>query len=523
MPDDSTKRRSIRAAMGAVAVALAAVGTAIGADDGTRLRLEAAIRFLSDDLLEGRGTPSPGVDLAALYLSTELLAAGWSPAAEGGFLQRYAVRDYAPQEAEHRVVILGRELSEDEFLLMNWGLDPERTPKRYKMVFGGFGVVAPEREVNDLAGLVLRDRAVVVLEGAPWPLDPAAPFGYDRAIGKSIEATVRGADLLVYVSQGIFPGDEVPPNAERDLLLEATRARPAHLPDFGGEPTMGLGTILAISPDAFDRTLAEVAGGSYFALSQRLASGARMAGPLRGVLELEIDVEVETGEASNVIGALPGTDPEIGDEWVVLTAHYDHLGAYEAPDGEDGIRNGADDNASGTSVVLEIARRLAAAAPLKRGVLVLLVSGEERGLLGSAYYSTRPTVLAERVVVDINVDMVGRSTGTVQALVDGSPELFEHAVETGKQLGIAVLPDQQPSWRLQYLTDHYHFARFDVPTIEFFTGLHDDYHQPTDEADRIRYDEMGRILDVMYELALHYAQGGVKPKYERPEWFLVPE
>ncbi len=155
--------------------------------------------------------------------------------------------------------------------------------------------------------------------------------------------------------------------------------------------------------------------------------------------------------------------------------------------------------------------------------MVLFVSGEERGILGSAYYALHPVIPYEQLILNINVDMVGRSSGSVQGLVVGSPSLFEKARALGEKIGIEVLPDQQPTFRLAYLTDSYHFDRFDVPAIEFFTGFHSDYHQPSDEVGAIRYDELGRILEVMYLLTRHYADGGGKPAFERPAWFLTPD
>jgi Zn-dependent M28 family amino/carboxypeptidase len=245
--------------------------------------------------------------------------------------------------------------------------------------------------------------------------------------------------------------------------------------------------------------------------------------PLGLSLELRIEAEVAEGRASNVAAMLPPTAAGEPPEWVVLTAHYHHLGMHEVAEGEDGIWNGADDNASGTATVLEIARRLGRLERRDRGVLVLFVSGEERGLLGSAFHAERPLVPIDRVAIDVNVDMVGRSTGSVQALTHGFEPLFERIAEIGETLDIEVLPDQQLSWRLLYLTDHYHFARFGVPAVEFFTGLHTDYHQPSDEADAIRYDELGRILEVMYRLTEEYVQGAEKPPFERPEWFITSD
>jgi Zn-dependent M28 family amino/carboxypeptidase len=223
-----------------------------------------------------------------------------------------------------------------------------------------------------------------------------------------------------------------------------------------------------------------------------------------------------------VIGILPGTDADLRDEWVILTAHYDHVGVFPVPPGEDGIYNGADDNASGTAAVLEVARRLGTGGPMKRSVMVAFLAGEDMGLLGSAYYAAHPIAPLDRTVVDINVDMVGRSQGTAQALAPGCDELFEVAVELGAAAGLAIIPDQQPTWRLSYFLDSYHFARNNVPFISVFTALHEDYHQPSDEAEKIRFNELEKVVEMVGDLAAHYGGGAERPEYQRPEWFLTP-
>jgi Zn-dependent M28 family amino/carboxypeptidase len=244
-------------------------------------------------------------------------------------------------------------------------------------------------------------------------------------------------------------------------------------------------------------------------------------GPLGAGIEVRIDAAVREGQASNVLGKIEGTDPNLRNEWVVLSAHYDHIGAHEVPAGQDGVWNGADDNASGTAAVLELARRLAR-HPGKRSVLVFFTSGEDRGILGSAYYASQPLVPMDRVAVQINLDMIGRSEGKVQVIADNSQPLYEQAVQTAQAHGIEVIPDQQPTWRLVYLTDAYHFARSGIPYAFFFTGTHPDYHQPSDTADKIRYEELERIVETAADMTRFYAEGGARPRSERPKWFVTP-
>jgi Zn-dependent M28 family amino/carboxypeptidase len=254
-----------------------------------------------------------------------------------------------------------------------------------------------------------------------------------------------------------------------------------------------------------------------------LSEEKHAAKDLKASLEMHIDVEPEEAWASNVVAMMKGNDPTLQDEWIVLTAHYDHLGFQETTGGEDGIWNGADDNASGTAAVLEIARRLASRGPLRRSVLVLLTSGEEQGLMGSAYYSKHPLVPREKVVLNINVDMVGRSTGAVNCVAAGCDEVFSAAHAIGKRTGVEVKPDQHPTWRMVYFVDSYHFARLNIPFIQFMTEFHSDYHQPSDEVNSIRFKELGNIVEVIFELTKRYVQGERKPTFRRPKWFLTTD
>lgn len=507
-----------------VPLLLLGCGDVLHAGDDTRRRLEADVGFLADDRLEGRGSPGRGLDVAAAYIESQLVGAGFAPAFGGSYRQVYALMSFDGKAAAYDVSIGGVALSPSEYRFVPFAVDPERGPFRYPLVFLGWGVDEPERGVTDFAGVDVRDRAVLALEGAPWPVDPTTPFGSDHAIGKAIATTVRNGALTVYVSDDFLGGE---PSAEFAIWGDYAKSEIAFLREFRDRTTSGLGPILLISPAAFDRALATASGRTYAQWQALLGTKDRPRGALTlaGAPAIEIGVRapVKAGRASNVGGVLRGTDPALRSEWVALTAHYDHMGTIDAPGAEDRIYNGADDNASGTAALLEIARRLGAGPPPKRSVLMLFVSAEERGLVGSAWYSRHPVVPMPDVAVNINVDMIGRSDGSVQAITHNSDALFERARALGGPRRIEVKPDQQPSWKLSYLTDSYHFKRFDVPSVEFFTGVHADYHQPSDEADRIRYDELTRITDLVAALAGEYAQGAPRPAVHRPAWFLTPE
>jgi len=453
-------------------------------------RLQADVGFLASDALEGRGTPSRGLDIAALYLEAELKKAGAKPAVNGGYLQKYKVGSYSPNGAKVTVHIDGKMIEPKNYVFVNIGYDPANGAIRLPLVEAGNGVVDEDKKADDFATLDVKGKAAVVKKGAPWPLDKAAVFGADRAIGKLIAATVRGARLLVYLSPELDTGEE----AEAGFFREMKNAAVGFVrPNIAN--ASALNPMLVLKPEAYP-------------------VGAKQ-------IEVTIETQVEEGIASNVLAKIDGTDAGQKDEWVLLTAHYDHIGSHALPAGQDGIWNGADDNASGTAGVLELARRLAR-RPGKRSVLVFFTSGEDRGIFGSAFYAANPIVPAEKMAVQFNLDMIGRSQGQAQGVFFGAPSLFDEAVAAGKKRALEVIPDQQPTWRLVYLTDCYHFARQGVPSLFFFTGVHPDYHQPSDTADKIRYEELGKIVDIGEELTRAYVDGKGKPRFTKPVWFRTP-
>jgi hypothetical protein len=470
----------------------------------TARRLQADVSFLASDALEGRGTPSRGLDLAALYLETQMRLVGIEPAASNSYLQTYKIGEYTPADSRLSVRINQKPIPAQDYLFLNIGRDPAQGPMDLELVFVGQGVVAEERKVHDLDGLDLRGKAAVAQKGASWPLEPSQVFGPDRALGKLMAATIRGAQLLVYLSEELDLSTE----AEAGFFREMKNAPVGFIREPAMGPASALNPILVLKP----RALAAALGTDLERLSK---------GPMGSRIQIVDEAKVNEGVASNVLGKIAGSDPSLKDEWLVLSAHYDHLGSHTVPAGQDGIWNGADDNASGTAAVLEIARRLAQ-HPGKRSVLIFFTSGEDRGIFGSAYYGAHPIVPMERVVVQINLDMVGRSQGRVEAIASCAPGLFTETAELGKKHNIEVLPDQQPTWRLVYLTDVYHFAKSGVPGVEFFTGFHPDYHQPGDTAEKIRYEEMSRITDIAFDLARAYVDGRTKPAFVRPGWFMTP-
>ncbi len=425
--------------------------------------LRAHVRFLADDLLEGRDTGSPGGAVAARYLASQLEQLRLRHAGDAGtYFQAVPLTRAAVDGSRTRLRLTRGEAVTE----LHWGSDfllngsHPRPPVHLKsaLVFAGYGVTAPEAAVDDYSGLEVRGKWVVLLPGLP---PAAAPGGagalaarYGSGSVKVKNALRHGAagviTLLPEGSGGGFPWD----------VYQAIQGSPhVGLAGAAGPPLLVMHAEQAEPLFAGARsTLPEVL---------RRSREERVAGfPLLPTAELELAVEQTEFRAPNVAGLLEGGDPQLKREVVVYTAHYDHLG--KRPGAEGGVFNGAWDNASGTAGVLEVARAFATLKPApRRSVLFLFVTGEEKGLLGSQYYVRHPLVPLERTAADINLDMTD---------IFGMPREFtpvgaEHsslsrACEAlARELGMKVGPDPLPEQHAFTRSDVLSFAEAGVPAL----------------------------------------------------------
>ena len=233
-----------------------------------------------------------------------------------------------------------------------------------------------------------------------------------------------------------------------------------------------------------------------------------------------VDVEAPAIDAPNVAAVLMGSDPELRNEYVVFSAHMDHVGVREPDASGDSIYNGADDDASGTAAVIEIAEAFAALEePPARSTVFLLVSGEERGLHGSRAYADEPPepVASGRMVANLNMDMVGRNwPDTIVAIGKEHSDLgatLERVNAAHPELGMTAIDDLWPDENFYFRSDHFNFARNDVPVLFFFNGTHDDYHRPSDEVELIDAEKGARLARLVFYLGLEIASAP-----EPPEW-----
>ncbi|MGA0039942.1 MAG: M28 family peptidase [Pirellulales bacterium] len=519
-------------------LALGSMGSAVRGDGpdaaATQARLQESVRLLAADEMQGRGPGTAGIDKAAEWVAAQFAAlglaspvaepapagagdawAGWQPfemtlQARLGPVEANRVELVGPAGQDGMEVVVPLELGRDYTPLAAGGSGAFDLP----LAFLGYGITAPAEEYDDYAPLGAKGKAVVVLRHEPQQDNPHSVFEGNQD-SRHAALSRKIANASEHEAEGVvFLNDAVAVQREQ----EAIKRRDAAELDDDGDRLMafdraGDGTdarrmpilhvrrnvMAAAVESALGKSLADLEAAIDDELvpqSQEL-SGWRIRG--------ETAIERQSTTARNVLAILPGEGP-LAEEVVVLGAHYDHLGmggTNSAAPGVEAVHHGADDNASGTAALVEVARELAARGPFPRTILFAAFSGEERGLLGSAHYTANPALPLEKTVAMINLDMVGR-------LAD--EKLIVHGTGTGA--GLEAVVDRLLEGRGFEVTkepggfgpsDHASFYAKKIPVLHLFTGSHEDYHRPTDTAEKINYEGMARITafvaDVVAELA----------------------
>lgn len=454
------------------------------------------IALLASDEMAGRDTPSPELDRAADYIAGEFERLGLQPAGDdGSYIQRYALQKRALIADDVRVAATGPGGN----VSLVFGSDFFVLPGAAERVRGD--AVYAGRAGNAETDEALRGN-IAAYELPGTPQNP----GFNQAIARASQAAEEsGAVAKIFVLDAAFPAPLIRQTAEHFSLSTGLQV---------GE-TKGLPAYF-VSADAGAR-LAAAAGVDPAQLQQRARAGAT---PIPATtVELAAPMRIEDDHrVPNVVAVLPGSDPELRDTYVIFSAHFDHVGIGRPDASGDSIYNGADDNASGTSALLEVAEAFAALeeAPA-RSLVFLAVSGEEKGLLGSQYYSDNPTLPIEQMVANINVDMIGRNAPDSIVVIGQEysslgPLVREVAAER-PELGLTVAEDIWPEQRFFFRSDHYNFARKEIPALFFFAGVHEDYHRPSDHVEKIDTDKTARVARLIFYTAYEIAS-----REDEPQW-----
>jgi hypothetical protein len=464
------------------------------------------VKFLASPELKGRGAGSAGLERAADYIAGEFRKYGLKPAgASGAYFQPFTVTTGAKPGAGNRLAVhdSGRtsalQLKED-YIPLSFSANGGA---KAGIVFAGYGITANEYQYDDFAGIDVKDKVVLVLRYEPkrFRKDAAGPERADThhayLVSKAINARNHGAKAMVLVN-GAGP---------EDTLIR--------FGSVAGPENAGI-LIVQSKNSVVDRWLA-AAGTSLSKLQKQIEEKpASFVLPESLQIELEIDIQRERAQVKNVLGYLPGKT----SEYVVIGAHYDHLGLGNqdslAPSQIGTVHPGADDNASGTAGLLELARVFSAQhGELRRGLLFAAFAGEEIGLLGSSEWVKAPTLPLGDAVAMINMDMIGRvSKSKLYIGGTGTGSTFEPLLKetAGKYpFQIDYSADGYSS------SDHTSFVAKGIPVLFFFSGLHSDYHKPSDTWDRIEGPAAAKVVSLIAEVTGRLLAAGERPQFKKVE------
>jgi len=504
----------------------------VAAEQAAANRIRGHVQFLASDELEGRDTGSRGHAVAAQYVAAQFTSLGLKPGGTGGgwTLQvpfRRATHASPPQV---RLRLGSRTIS-----LVN-GVDVALQPSLLersrsidaRLVFVGYGLDEPKLGLNDFAGLDVRGKIVVALAGSPAGLPGEIAAHLDAA--KAEAAARRGAIGLVEI-----PADGATGAPRRFSTLGRPRVDwidAAGKTGAASLPRARLAMTSAAAERLFEGARTPLANVRALARSRRPVRGFA----LPANLSITANSNWQDFSSPEVIGLLPGSDPRLADEYVVLMGHLDHLGVKEgAKPGEDAIYNGALDNAAGIATMLEAAREFAGAGkPPRRSLLFIANTGEERGLLGADYFAEHPTVPIQRIVAAVDLDMpllLYDFTDVVAFGADHST-VARTVEQAARSMGLAVSPDPMPQETIFVRSDHYQFVRRGVPAILLFTGYANGgkakwdhffanaYHKPSDDLSQpINWRAGARYARLNYEISRLLADADQRPRWYRGDYF----
>ena len=472
------------------------------------------VKFLADDKLEGRDTGSRGEREAQKYAVAQLKKAGAEPAGVKGYYQpvKFISRQIVEKDCSLTLVHDGKReplvLGEDAIIGTRVMPAPEVSAP---LVFAGYGLKVPENNYDDFAGLDLKGKIVVIFSGSPAQLPGALASHYSTAAERW--KTLRAAGAIGMVSLINPASMDIP--WSRIALNRAHPSMDLDYPEFND--TEGEKLTATINPASAEKLFA--GSGHTFAEIAALGKDRKPLPhfPLAVSLEAKTQVEVTKIKSANLVAKIPGSDPALKDQYVVLSAHLDHIGIGEPING-DRIYNGAMDNGSGSALVLDMAASFKQhPEKLRRSILLVLVTGEEKGLLGSKYFAAHPTVPADSMVADVNVDMflpiVPLKILTVEGLQES--DLGDRVSRIAMSLNVKAQPDPEPQRNIFIRSDQYNFIRHGVPSIMMQLGAEpnspeqklfkdwltqryhapsDDVNQPVDLAAAAKYEEIVRRL-----------------------------
>ncbi len=505
-----------------------------GVDTITVGQLNDYLSFIASDVMEGRDTPSRGLDTTARFLAMNLSRWGFKPAGDdGSFFQKIALSRDLIDKSETQVQFKDQTMAlGDDYIPFARSADLAAT----QLVFAGNGWLVKSKGIDAYKGIDARGKIAVIF---------APPNAYPRSISSADLTGKRGEDWMnaaEYAQKQGVAGIILIPDFQYLANWDRNRARITERGttkvDKFQAPVGAQIPQIVVSPRIINLLFQgeRESAGSIFEGSYTGHLPDPFALNPEKKLSIKVKIKSEVLATQNVVAVFEGSDPVLKNEYVAIGAHYDHEGVG-IPQNGDAIYNGADDDGSGTTAMLAMAEALAKASVRpKRSVLFVWHAGEEKGLWGSRYFTDYPTVPLDRIVTQINIDMIGRSkkegdtnslnrelSGANEIYVIGSrmmsTELGELTAAVNKQyLNLTYdyrYDNPADPNRLFFRSDHYNYARKGIPIIFFFDGEHEDYHRPGDSVDKIDFQKMEKVTRTIYLTLWEIANRSARPKIDK--------
>jgi Zn-dependent M28 family amino/carboxypeptidase len=492
------------------------------------------VKVLADDKMEGRETGSEGLRKSQAYTVDQLTKAGVTPAGTHGFYQpiQFVQRTIDEKNSSAALIRDAKAepltLGDDAFFSTRADLAPEEITA--PLVFIGNGLKIPEKNYDDLSGLDLKGKIVVYITGSPAEIGNALAAHY-QTIGERWKA-LRAAGAIGIIAIFNPAGMDVP--WARMSLNRAHPSMDLDYPEFN--ESEGLKTFLIFNPANAEKLFA--GSGHTFAELAALAKERKPLPhfPLAFSLEARASVKKTQLESANLAGILPGSDPQLKNEYVVLSAHMDHIGIGEPING-DRIYNGAMDDGSGCALLMDMAAEFKShPEKLRRSILFIFFTAEEKGLLGSKYFAAHPTVHPKSIVADINVDMflpiVPLKILEIEGIDDS--DLGDRASSIAKSFGVKPVPDPEPLRNLFVRADQYNFVRHGIPSVImsvfyapgspegkiFKDWLTNRYHAPSDDINQpVDLGAAALYEEIVRQLVITVSNAPERPRWQPDSFF----
>ena len=501
------------------------------------IAIEIHLSYLASDDVEGREAGTPGYDRAADYVANQFKITGLAPAGtDGTYFQPISFlrsvrgadgRKFEVKDASGKLL----PFTENVNVAINGSLRAAETAAEGQAVFVGFGIVAPDLGRDDFAGLDLNGKVAVMLSGTPKGLqtEERAFYGTRKFKNASDRGAIGVVTLETPTSRSVYPFQRLIAEGRLDgaslAWTQADGSPYSIAPNIVATATVsleGAAPLFAGAPKSWDEIVAaaEAEGGAVAGFDLPLTISMAQRSTLDSV------------KSANVLAMIEGTDPELKDEVIVLSAHLDHIGILKTIE-QDTINNGALDNAIGVATLLDAARMLKIGPPPKRTIVFAAVTAEEKGLLGAQYFAMNPSVPGT-IVANVNLDMPILTYDFTDVIVFGAARsTIAAAVEaTAKEMRIALSPDPVPDQGLFTRSDHFRFVEAGIPSVYLNPGFQNggdkafadhmakNYHRPSDDmANNLDFEAGARFSELNARVALALANQDVRPLWKKDDFF----